>query len=183
MLSYYIKGKSYPMASRDEMLDQVASLRKKFIKYEDYAKASIQEIATEEQLAKAYKFAAYQLQSCWLENIDGKDFKIRVLDPMAQFSSVNGFVHDDFDNDGIKDLVLAGNFYPFKPQLGRNDASMGVLMNYENGNLRVRNDARSNLWLTGDIRDVAILKFKNGERRVVVSRNNENAGVYAIGNL
>ena len=181
VLSYYIKGKSYPMASRDEMLDQVASLRKKFIKYEDYAKASIHELATEQQLEKAYKFAAYQLQSCWLENIDGKDFKLRVLEPAAQFSSVNGFVYDDFDNDGKKELVLAGNFYPFKPQLGRNDASMGVVLTYVNGDLRPKNDVRSNLWLTGDIRDIAILKFKNGERRVVVSRNNENASVYAPG--
>ena len=180
VLSYYIKGKSYPMASRDEILDQVASLRKKFIKYEDYANASIQEIATEEQLEKAYKFAAYQLKSCWLENMDGKDFKLRALDPMAQFSSVNGFVHDDFDNDGKKDLIAAGNFYPFKPQLGRSDASMGVLLNYENGDLRVRNEARSSLWLTGDIRDIAVLKFKNGERRVVVSRNNDSASIFSI---
>jgi hypothetical protein len=181
VLAYYIKGKSYPMASRDEMLDQVASLRKKFIKYEDYANASIQEIATEEQLEKAYKFAAYQLRSCWLENIDGKDFKLRVLDPMAQFSSVNGFIHDDFDNDGKKDFIAAGNFYPFKPQLGRSDASMGVLLNYVNGDLRARNEMRSSLWLTGDIRDIAVLKFKNGQRRVVVSRNNENASIYAVG--
>ena len=180
VLSFYIKGKSYPMASRDEMLDQVASLRKKFIKYEDYAHASIQEIATEEQLEKAYKFAAYQLRSCWLENIDGKDFKLRVLDLMAQFSSVNGFVHDDFDNDGKKDLIAAGNFYPFKPQLGRSDASMGVLLDYENGDLRARNGARSSLWLTGDIRDIGILKFKNGERRVVVSRNNDWVSVFSI---
>ena len=180
VLSYYIKGKSYPMASRDEMLDQVASLRKKFIKYEDYANASIQDIATEEQLDKAYKFTAYQLQSCWLENIEGKDFKLRVLDPMVQFSSVNGFIHDDFDNDGKNDLVAAGNFFPFKPQLGRNDASMGVLMNYENGDLRARNETRSHLWLTGDIRDIAVLKFKSGERRVVVSRNNDNSSVYAL---
>lgn len=181
ILSYYIKGKSYPMASRDEMLDQMASLRKKFIKYEDYAKASIQDIAMEEQLEKAYKFAAYELRSCWLENIEGNDFKLRVLDPMAQFSSVNGFIHADLDNDGNNDLVAAGNFYPFKPQLGRNDASMGVLLNYEKGDLRAKNESRSHLWLTGDIRDIGVLHFKSGERRVVVSRNNDITSVYAIG--
>src|SRR5260370_29214844 len=32
---YYIQGKSYPMASRDELLDQIVPLRKKFIHYKD----------------------------------------------------------------------------------------------------------------------------------------------------
>ena len=43
IITYYIDGKAYPLASRDELLDQIGSLRKKFIKYEDYANATIQE--------------------------------------------------------------------------------------------------------------------------------------------
>ncbi len=92
IVTYFIKGEKYPLASRDELLEQITSLRKKFIKYEDYASATIQDIATEEQLKKAYRFKATTLQSCWLENIEGRKFNLKYLPEMAQFSSVNGFV-------------------------------------------------------------------------------------------
>ena len=180
VLSYYIQGRSYPLASRDELLDQIAPLRKKFIKYEDYAKATVNDIATEEQLEKSYKFNAYKLESSWLENLEGKGFKLRSLPLQAQFSSVNGFLYDDFDNDGTKDLLVVGNFFPFKPQLGRSDASMGLVLNYQSGEFIVSNNTLSNVWLTGDIRDVALLTFKSGHKRVIVSRNDDSPSVASI---
>ena len=179
IVTYFIKGEKHPLASRDELLDQITTLRKKFIKYEDYASATIQDIATEEQLKKAYRFKATTLQSCWLENIEGKKFNLKYLPVMTQFSSVNGFLLDDFNGNGKNDLLVVGNFFPFKSQLGRSDASTGIILNYENGDLR-EGTPISNVWLTGDIRDIALLRFKNGERRVVVSRNNDSASVFLI---
>jgi hypothetical protein len=152
---------------------------KKFIKYEDYATATIQDIATEEQLKKAYHFKATTLQSCWLENIEGRHFNLKYLPEMSQFSSINGFLLDDFDGNGKHDLLAVGNFFPFKSQLGRSDASTGIILNYENGDLH-ESGPISNVWLTGDIRDIALLRFKNGVRRVVVSRNNDSASVFSV---
>lgn len=180
VLCYYIKGKSYPLASRDELLDQVGSLRKKFIKYEDYATATIHDIATDEQLEKAYKFQAYILESSWLENKDGKDFVLRSLPQMAQLSSVNGFLYDDFQGNGSKELLAVGNFYPFKPQLGRSDASMGLLLTFDQRNLKVNKGTLSNVWLTGDIRDIVMLNFKNGTKRIIVSKNDDKPGVFSL---
>lgn len=180
VITYYIKDQSYPLASRDEMLDQVASLRKKFIKYEDYAKATISDIATKEQLEKSYKFEATMLQSSWLENINGKEFKLKPLPVMAQFSSVNGFLHHDVNGDAKKELLVVGNFFPYKPQLGRSDASTGLVLHYLDGDMQVHNGATADVWFSGDIRDIALLNFKNGEKRIVVSRNNEKASVYTL---
>jgi hypothetical protein len=36
LICYYIQGKSYPMASRDEMTDQMVSLRQRFPTYDSY---------------------------------------------------------------------------------------------------------------------------------------------------
>ena len=179
IISYYIGGQSYPFASRDELLDQVGSLRRKFIKYDEYANATLQDIATEEQLEKSYKFYAYTLESCWLENIEGKDFRLKPLPPIAQLSSINGFVHDDFNGDGIKELLAAGNFFPFKPQLGRSDASTGLVLTYQQGDMKVNNRLLSNLWLTGDIRDMAALHFNKALKRLVVSRNDDSARIFS----
>ncbi len=179
IVNYYIQGKSYPMASRDELLDQVSSLRKKFIKYEDYATATMNDIGSGEQLRKAYKFNAYLLESSWLENVNGKQFNLRALPALAQLSAINGFVCDDFTGDGIKEIIAAGNFYPFKPQLGRSDASYGIVLTYENG-IKASEGVRSRIWLNGDIRDIKLLNFNSGIKRILVSRNNDHASVYSV---
>jgi hypothetical protein len=180
LLNYYVQGKSYPLATRDELLDQVATLRKKFIKYEDYAGATMEDIADQDQLRKAYKFNAYTLQSGWLENLDGKDFRLHALPDLAQLSPINAFIFDDFEGDSKKEIIAAGNFYPFKPQLGRSDASMGISLRYENA-VVVAGGVLSDLWLTGDIRHMELLQFNSGIKRILVSRNNGRASVYALG--
>ena len=38
------------------------------------------------------------------------------------------------------------------------------------------------LWLTGDIRDIGIMQFKNGAKRIVVSRNDDKAGIFRYSN-
>lgn len=180
VLCYYIQGRSYPLATRDELLDQVGTLRKKFIRYEDYSAATIQDIATTEMLDKAYKFKVNTLHSSWIENRDGRDFIVRPLPEMAQLSPVNGFLFEDFDGNDSRELLAVGNFFPFKPQLGRSDASVGLILTVDQGNLKVSNGSLSNVWLSGDIRDIAVLNFKSGIRRIVVSRNDDRAGVFAL---
>ncbi|MEO5602348.1 MAG: FG-GAP-like repeat-containing protein, partial [Cyclobacteriaceae bacterium] len=179
IVTYFIQGKSYPLATRDELLDQVSSFRKRFIKYEDYASATIDDLGDEDQIEQSYKFSAYVLQSCWMENIGGKDFKLHPLPDLAQVSPINAFVLDDFTGVGKKQIIAAGNFYPFKPQLGRSDASKGLLLEYKNG-ISVANGVLSDVWLEGDIRDMELLNFKSGIRRILVSRNNDKASVYAV---
>ncbi len=50
LICYYIQGKAYPMASRDEITDQIVSLRQRYPTYDSYANASIADILTPEQL-------------------------------------------------------------------------------------------------------------------------------------
>lgn len=178
LVNYFIQGTSYPLATRDELLDQVNSLKKKFIKYEDYAGATIHDIATQEQLDKSSRFSAYVLESSWMEKRED-GFVLHSLPDLAQLSPVNGFIHEDLNGDNKKEIIAAGNFYPYKPQLGRSDASFGIVMGYEEG-VKIANGVISELWLNGDIRQIELLNFNSGARRVLVSRNNEKASVYEI---
>ena len=109
----------------------------------------------------------------------GSDFELHTLPDVAQFSAINGFLFDDFDDDGTGEVLAAGNFFPYKPQLGRCDASTGVVLKYD-GKGGFTCGVQSNVWLTGDIRAMALVRSSNGMRRVVVSRNNDRAGVYAV---
>ncbi len=49
LLTYYVDGESQVAFSRDELIGQMVSLRKKFPSYADYARAGLEEVLTEEQ--------------------------------------------------------------------------------------------------------------------------------------
>ena len=177
ILCYYIQGESYPMPSRDEMLEQMNPLRKKFIKYEDYSRATLTDIVPNSQLANSYKYSAFTLKSAWLENNKGQ-FLLKDLPAVSQFSSVQGFVHDDLNGDGKNELLGMGNFFPYRAQIGKADASFGFVLLHKNGEMVADQEIKTKTWLDGDIRDGAIVKFKSGIKRLVVSRNNGPVGVY-----
>ncbi len=68
IVCYYIDGKSYPMASKDELLDEIPSLKKKYIKYSDYADATINDIFSKEQISNAKVYSCSQFASGILFN-------------------------------------------------------------------------------------------------------------------
>ncbi|HYF69274.1 MAG TPA: VCBS repeat-containing protein [Ohtaekwangia sp.] len=177
VLCYFYGDKSYPLPSRDELLEQEPSLRKRFTSYALYADATIADIVGEEQLAKSLVLKANTLESVWLENTGSGKFTMRALPAMAQISSIRGFVFTDVDNDEANEVLAAGNFYPYRVQLGRSDASMGVLLKFKNGKVtEYKNDHP--LSIIGDVRDIALLKSNNGSAKIVVSRNDDKASVY-----
>jgi hypothetical protein len=89
-------------------------------------------------------------------------------------SVVNGIVADDLDKDGNKDLIIAGNFYPFRVQMGACDASIGlVLKGNGKGGFTPISYAETGLYLPGDIRNLLLLK---GEAcAVLVAAKNNDA--------
>jgi hypothetical protein len=96
----------------------------------------------------------------------------------AQFSSVYGIRVDDYDGDGKADILLGGNFYQSKPEVGINDASYGLLLKGDGkGNFKAVNASNSGFFLKGAVRD--ILTVKQGKKNlVIVARNNEPVKIF-----
>lgn len=169
---YYIQGKSYPMASRDELLDQIVPLRKKYVKYIDYADAGISDIFSKSKIAGAEVFHCEELASGILYNQGKSQFSFKPLPLPAQFSKVNSIVCKDFNSDGIADIFMAGNFYPYRIQLGRCDASFGVLLKGKGaGEYEAEDPAVTGCYADGDVRQVAAIKNKAGEQLLIVAKN------------
>ena len=181
IICYYIQGKSYPMASRDELLDQVVPLRKRFVKYADYADATVADIFTKEKLAQAQVLHCEELASGILYNQGNHTFIFKPLPLAAQFSKVSGIVADDFDKDGIPDIFVAGNFFPYRIQLGKCDASFGVLLKGKGkGAYEAEDAAQTGCYADGDIRGVAEVKNKAGERLLVIAKNDAAVQVLKV---
>lgn len=134
LVTYFYNEKETPFASKDELVKQMPFLNKKFLSYESFAKASLEDLFGSKNLKNAQQKKVYELSSCYFENTGDNTFKKIELPSMAQVSTINAMVVDDFDNDGHKDILAVGNNYEISTQLGRMDASHGILLRFaENG--------------------------------------------------
>jgi enediyne biosynthesis protein E4 len=168
----YNGDKDYPIVLRHDLLSQIPSLKKKFLKYEDYKNATIADIFTPEQLKLALKLEATNLASSILIN-DGKgNFKIEQLPLEAQLSPVYAILADDVDKDGKLDLLLGGNLYGVKPEAGRYDASYGAFLKGDGkGKFKSVPNQSCGLILDGEVRDIKRIAFGN-RSILIVARNN-----------
>ncbi len=128
LISVFVKDKSYPIAIRDYVLDQMPYLRKKYLRYKPYSTATIQDIFSESQLKAADNFVANEMHSCVFMNQGNKNFNVIYLPSEAQLFPVNGIQVDDINGDHIPDLLLAGNDYTTEVETGRNDAGIGLYL-------------------------------------------------------
>lgn len=176
LLTWYIQGVSYPFHSRDELIEQMPNLNKRFLRYADYAKASITDVISKEQAEKAHKLYIYTTQTSLLIN-DGKKLVLKPLPVEAQFSMMNGILYKDFDGDGKEDILLSGNFFPYRVQQGRLDASIGTLLKGDGrGGFATVSRSVSGLYIPGDVRDMLEIKGKT-RSVIVISKNNDRAQV------
>jgi enediyne biosynthesis protein E4 len=177
VLCYYIQGKSYPYASRNEVLEDMPALKKKFFYYKDYAVASFNDIFTHEQQKGMVEFKANELNNCWLENAGGKMI-LHELPIAAQFSAIQGAVVTDINNNGIKEVFAAGNFYSFRVQLGREDAGKGILLQWDaKKHSLIQTNLSSGVCADGDVRDVLSVQNANHDQLIIISKNSDSVQV------
>lgn len=153
-LANYFGDKSHPIAGRDEALEQWIALRKKFTDYKSYSKAAIEDIFDAESLTKVQKQAVYQLKSGILWNESGK-FNWQDLPIEAQTAPIYAIEIDDFNHDGKKDILIAGNESGFRIRIGKTDANYGlVLLGNAEKRFQAISQTETGLFLKGDIKDI-----------------------------
>jgi hypothetical protein len=171
-------NKSYPVAMKDDLVKQIPSLSDKFKKYADYKDATIEDIFSPEVLKRAVKLAAQMMESCVMINTGEGSFHLIPLPLEAQFSPVYAISADDFDYDGMCDILIGGNKYRAKPESGIYDASYGLFLKGDTGGRwQPVSSLKSGFFIKGEIRDFKIMNI-NGRRIITVARNNDNLQFY-----
>ncbi len=159
ILCFYIMGKCYPYVTRDEMLDQISSMRPKFPDYKSYADAEMKDIFTPEELKDAKTLKANYLKTAYFERGKNGKFKEKPLPIEAQFSPVFTITPLDYDGDGKKDLLLCGNINQSRLRFGKYDANHGILLKGNGkGGFSYINQQQSGLNIRGDVRSVIQVK-------------------------
>ncbi len=154
VLCFYLQGKSYPYITRDELLDQMSIMRTRFNNYESYADATLTDIFTKEELKGAKHLEANYLKTALFINT-GSKFKEAELPLEVQASPVFAFSSFDYDKDGNKDLLLAGNIEKARLRFGKSDANFGMLLKGNgSGKFTYIPQINSGFKLRGDVRSI-----------------------------
>lgn len=172
VLSYKKGETEFPVRGRQCSSQQMPAIKNKFKDYNSFASASLNQIYTSKLLDESLSYEITSFASIYLENNEGK-FTAKPLPQLAQLSSINKFVVDDFNADGNLDVVLAGNLYNSEVETPRNDASFGLFLEGNGtGDFTAKTMLESGLKIVGDVRDMELLS-KNGEKHLLVAKNDD----------
>ncbi len=181
---YYIKGQdgekhSFPGISRGQFSEQAPFIKKKFLRHSDYAQATYDDIFRGK--SNVLKLYCEETRSMYFENIGNGKFVKHPLPVEAQFAPVNAIICDDLDNDGFKDLLLAGNEYQTNVMTGRYDASYGCfLKGGPDKKFTSVPPAESGFVLDGDVKSMAMIRLSNGEKIILAAVNNDSLRVFSV---
>ncbi len=180
VLAYYNSGNVFPLRGRQCSSEQIPSLKEKFPTYSIFASSTLSEIYGDKELAQAHHLQAFTFASTYIENLGEGRFNVHQLPLPAQFSSVNGIVVGDFNDDGSKDLLLAGNMYSSEVETARNDAGLGLVLTGNGTNdFTPLPSVSSGFLAPGNVKGLAKLKRDDGSTLILVANNNNRLQAFA----
>lgn len=169
----------YVFHMKPDLVGQMPLLKKKYLKYTDYAGKPFDQIFSKEDLEGAEVHEMNYFASAVFMN-DGKKFTAKALPYNAQLSSVNTILCDDIDNSGIPSIILGGNFYGFKPEVGRLDASHGQIYKYTKNGFVYISPSQSGMDLSEQIRSSLMIKNSRREKYFLFGINDDKLKAYKL---
>lgn len=167
-------GQSYPLALKRDLGKLLPGIvNKKFVTFHDYMDKTVEAVFGSELLAQSQHKQIVTLASAVFYQEANGEWRMEALPDMAQQAPVYASLIHDFDGNGKLDLLLGGNLYRVKPELGRYDASRGVLLlNQDKSGLVYVSNRTSGFTLPGQTRQLRLVSA-GGKMAVIAARNND----------
>jgi hypothetical protein len=168
---YYKDTLLVPIRGRECTSQQMPVIARKFPTYRSFASSQLPEILGKD-IENALHYKAHLFSSVMLINENGK-LVIKKLPVEAQLSTVNGIIVQDFDKDGIKDILLAGNKFDVEVETTAADASPGLFMRGTGGlTFSCLKPFESGFFVPYNVKDIQGIQVGN-EWVIAVSSNND----------
>jgi hypothetical protein len=177
VIAIHREGQLYPVALRHDLLDAIPTLKEKYPTYESYAGETVYQIFSEKELSSATSHKVQMLESVVGWNKHGRGFTLQSLPQRAQLSPMYDIQVANLDSSETPDIIMGGNLYEAKPQVGRYDASYGVAMNADSTRIKPVPASRSGFWVEGQVRDLETLG-QGQNRLLVVGINDDSLSVF-----
>jgi hypothetical protein len=171
IMSYFEDGENFPVVSLDYMVDQAPMLKKKFLRYADYAKATTEDVLKAFNAKSPRTLYCKILASVFLENNGNGKFEIRKLPVEAQMAPLFGMLPIDINGDRNLDLISVGNFYWTDVVVGKYDALKGLTMLGDGHvNFKPLTLLQSGFVVDADARSMVRLQAKNNQTLIIISQ-------------
>lgn len=171
---------SYTTALRQDIVKQMPQLMKKYNTFEAYKEQTIDDVFSPEVLKGSIVHQAYMLESIAVLSDGQRGFGMEPLPRDAQLAPVYAILLNDFDRDGNMDILLGGNLYGVKPEVGRYDASYGsFIKGFGDGKFEAIAPKWSGVILEGEVRDFVQVHTSAG-LVIVVARNNDHVQLLGL---
>lgn len=179
VLAYTENNKRYPANSFSATLRQIPVIGQRYKTFDEFSKATLEEIYGEHILESSFSVKVNTYSSIWIEKTGRSKFQIHSLPALAQLSSINAFA--DINLNGKKSLIMAGNLYNTEVETPRNDASVGLILQYDNkGNLIAIPPSESSLLIRGEVKQMKTIKLASGREALLVAFNSDALKLYSI---
>jgi hypothetical protein len=165
--------KEFPAQTRDDQVEQIPVLKKRFLTYKEFGKATFSDIFTKDELKDALKLQADYFESSYIENLGHGKFKLQALPVTAQLAPLYSMVADDFNHDGNLDVAINGNDFGTEVGNGRYDALNGlVLLGDGKGNFSPLSILQSGIYIPGNGKALIKCRGSNNSYLLAASQNN-----------
>jgi hypothetical protein len=174
---HYKDDRLVPIRGKECTSQQMPVIARKFPTYVSFASSDLPGILGKD-MENALHYKAHLFSSVMLINDNGR-LTARPLPVEAQFSTVNGILVEDFDMDGKKDILIAGNKFDVEVETTAADASPGLLMKGL-GNLEFKclKPYESGFFVPYNVKDIKLIKVGN-TWGVITGVNNDKLRIFA----
>ena len=185
MIFCYMKAddntrKPFPTHTRDDLISQLVSIRKRYPTFKSFGLASMDNLWNQKDRGNATTMSVTDLHTSYIENKGNGKFSITPLPIEAQVAPVYGMKNEDIDGDGSLDLILVGNDFGMEPLGGRHDAFMGLcLKGNGKGGFTSMPIAKSGFFVKGDAKGLANIHSAKNEDLLLATQNQDKLLVYA----
>jgi len=170
-----IRNKDYPIHDFDEIISQLPGIRNKVSLYADYAVASITDLFETSILDGSIVHELDEVRSGIFIN-EGGNYLFQAFPEEVQSSSMHAISTGDINDDGIRDIIIGGNHFLYKPQFGRDDASRGWVLIGTRENEKYFISEVMELGVSGEIRKIDSV----GDNEFWIGVNGEPLKKYSI---
>ncbi len=184
-LAKYNGETQVPVRGRECTSQQCPFITQKFPSFLSFAESDLKTILGQD-IETAFHRQAHIFSSVILINENARPndsagrrkFTIKKLPMEAQISTVNCIMVKDFDADGKKDILIAGNKFDVEVETTPADASAGLfLKGLGNLNFKSTKPLESGFFVPYNVKDMQAIKTKNGWD-ILVSSNDDVLRVF-----
>ncbi|MBC7884303.1 MAG: VCBS repeat-containing protein, partial [Saprospiraceae bacterium] len=169
----------FPWVMRDDLVKQLPVLKKKILKYEEFAVAGLKNMFDDNVLQQSLNYKINEFRSGIFRNDKGV-FTFVALPLQAQWTDQKTGLITDIDGDGKRDIILGGNQYRAKPEMGIDAGSYGmVFKNMGNFEFNYLENQKTGLCIDGEIRDIKTININNN-KYLIIAKNNDYCALYKI---